>query len=166
MSARDMRQLLRLLEIRRYQEAAKRQEYGLAVHQERVAVERKERGQAVLDRAQQAHRQRVQAGALSLADLKRINQRLSFGERQLNTLGQQLAEEREQLDVAQQEYHQARRRSKSLERLEQRRADLEAQELRRQEQKSADEVALRRFMESVAHKRARTESELKENPDE
>jgi len=166
MTVRNMSKLLRLLEIRRYQEATRRQDFGIAVRREQTAARRRDLGRDVLGQAQHDHRARIQAGALSLPDLKQINQRLLFGERQLDLLRRQFAKQRDLRQAAQHEYQLARRRSKSLERLEERQAEAKAQEQRRQEQRQADEVALRRFVESTARQNARTGSESKENLDE
>lgn len=166
MSGRNVRKLVRLLEIRRYQEAASRQEFGLAVRREHEAEERCDLGRAVMNRAHDGFRQQVGAGQVTIHELRSLAQQVQFCERQWQNLKLRQKKEQQLRIRAQQEYQEARRKSLSLERLEERRSEAEAAELRKLEQKSADEVALRRFAETTARVRAAGGGVLKEISDE
>ncbi|MFH0945499.1 MAG: flagellar FliJ family protein [Planctomycetota bacterium] len=166
MSGRNMRKLVRLLEIRRYQEAASRQEFGIAVRKEQEAEDRCERGKGVMNGAHDGFRQQVGAGRVTVEALRSVARQVRFCERQWEMLKLQFEKKQEQRIRARQEYQEARRKSLSLERLEERRAEAEAVGLRRAEQKSADEVALRRFAETTARVRASGEGGMMEDSDE
>lgn len=147
MNAR-LKSLTRVLDVRRFEEAARRQAVALALAAERAAEERERAGAAALARAQQAWRSAA-ARALDGAALCRNSEELVYRERVRAELSRAVADCRAARGRAELDAQEARKRTRSLEKLIERRvAEVDAR-LRRAEQKQFDEMAARRHRERV-----------------
>jgi len=145
-----VRRLDRLIDLRRREETLRRQELGIAVRAENEARAAVDQAERVLAAEQGKFRDVVDSGELSAALLKRFTAELLDLERALEAQRQTLAEAVRARDVEQSEYELARRKKRSLERLEEKRKAAEEREARRREQKDADGVALRRHQDGTS----------------
>ncbi len=141
--------LERLLEIRRYEEAARRLEYGRALRAEGTALAAERSGRGRLGAAQADLRAAAAAGRLPVDELRRLGADLEDLEGLLARLVERRRGEAERRQATERVFHEARTRSRSLELLDERRREAEALDSRRREQKDTDEVALRRFLDAV-----------------
>jgi len=138
----------RLLEIRRYEEAARRHDFGRALAAEQAAKDAEEQGRGRLLRAQRRIREAA-GGLLTIEKLRGLCEEAEYLERVFDGLvlaHRQRSARRQAAEVA---YREARQRARSIERLEEKRQAEVARDQRRKEQKDVDEVALRRFMDAT-----------------
>lgn len=154
MNGRSHNKLRRLLEIRRYQETLCRQELGVALRREQDAVEARGVGERLVARAQQGLRQAFEGGgSVDPRQIGDLLQEVLDQEELTVRLGARVMAEEAGRRQAEQEFRSARMRSRSLERLDEKRTEEAALLQRRTEQKDADEVALRRFQRGSAANR-------------
>lgn len=144
------KRLVRLLDIRRLKEASRRQEYGLAMRAEEDARQEVAARRAVLASAQDQTRATLMSGAVQPAELRRLHEEVRFRERLADRSEATRRRESEARERAERAYRDARRDSRSLEKLRERHEEREALSRKRAEQVLNDEAALRRFLDASA----------------
>ncbi|MBI4880485.1 MAG: hypothetical protein HY812_12620 [Planctomycetes bacterium] len=158
--------LERLLEIRRYEEAARRLDYGRALRAEDEALAGERAGRGRLAAAQGELRAAAATGRLAVEELRRLGADAEDLEGLLLRLVERRRTEGERRKAAERIFREARGRSRSLELLEERRREAEALDLRRKEQKDTDEVALRRFLDAAERRANERQQPVEEERDE
>lgn len=141
--------LERLLELRRHEEQRCRQELGLAISAERDAAAATARTRARLDREREEMRAALEAGSM---DPKRFVARmedLRVSERDVELARAEQERRKRLVAEAEKTHDSARQAKRSLEKLDEKRREARERHLRRIEQKSLDEVGLRRFREQA-----------------
>lgn len=146
MSRARLRRFERLADVRRFEEDRKRQELGLALRAEQGAEERVSERRVLLLETQQEFRNLLKKKALSPEQFLEMNARLRFREEAVELGSAELERHKQARLAVEAAFHEARARTRSLEKwIERQEAEVEAQE-RRVEQKATDEVALFRFL--------------------
>jgi len=140
--------LTRLLDIRRLKEAGRRQEYGLAMRAEEKAQEIADSDRDDLETVQDEARSALSGESIELDQLIRMHEEMRFRERMSERSELQRQKESAAREGAEKAYRNAKRDSKSLEKLQERHEERAAVSRKKAEQLANDEAAMRRFIDA------------------
>jgi flagellar export protein FliJ len=141
--------LQRLLELRRHEEQRCRQELGLALAAEREAAAALIAVQRRLDSEREQLRAALAAGAVLPMRFVAWMEDLRVSERDVEQARVEVERRKKRVVEAEKTHDSARQAKRSLEKLDEKRREARERQLRRIEQKSLDEVGLRRFREQA-----------------
>lgn len=141
--------LERLLELRRHEEQRCRQELGLAIAAERDAAAALAHARARLEREREELRTTLAKGSIQPARFVAWMEDMRVTEREVAQAGIEQERRRKVVVEAEKTHDSARQAKRSLEKLDEKRREARERQRRRIEQKSLDEVGLRRFREQA-----------------